>query len=61
MITATLGAAYAETGRFPDAIAAAERAEQLARASNNTTLAAEIGKQLEVYRAGAAVRMPVSR
>jgi len=55
---ATLGAACAETGRFAEAIAAAERAEQLATRANNAALAAAIEAQIRSYRAGAPVRMP---
>jgi len=50
----TLAAAYAEAGRFPDAIKTAERAEQLAMAANEPELAALNRQFLVNYRAGKA-------
>jgi Flp pilus assembly protein TadD len=48
----TLAAAYAEAGRFPDAIATAEKAADLAAAAGNAQFAA-INRQLQqLYRSG---------
>ncbi|MES1180659.1 MAG: tetratricopeptide repeat protein, partial [Verrucomicrobiota bacterium] len=52
----TLAAAYAEAGRFPDAISTAGKAQELAAKSNDPELAAKNGKLLELYRAGKAYR-----
>jgi len=51
----TLAAAYAEAGRFGDAVAAAERA-LAALASSSDPLAARIATRLEGYRRGEAYR-----
>jgi tetratricopeptide (TPR) repeat protein len=56
VISATLGAAYAEAGRFEDATRAAQRALQLALAEGNEARAASIREQLEFYQAGRAFR-----
>lgn len=50
VISATLAAAYAETGRFPDAVKTAKRAFQLATSSGNTALADSIRVQIELYQ-----------
>ncbi|PYI94736.1 MAG: hypothetical protein DME97_00180 [Verrucomicrobia bacterium] len=50
LISATLAAAYAEAGRFDDAVKAAERAFRLASAEGNTARASSIRAQLEVYQ-----------
>lgn len=50
----TLGAAYAAAGRFKDAIAAAERAEEIASAKGDTALRDRIRERLVSYRAGEA-------
>ena len=47
-----LGAAYAETGRFPEALAAAEKALSLARAASMPQAAAGIEQRLKCYQAG---------
>jgi tetratricopeptide (TPR) repeat protein len=47
----TLAAAYAETGRFNDAIAAAQRSLQLANDQNNSALASKLQKEINLYRA----------
>jgi tetratricopeptide (TPR) repeat protein len=53
-----LAAAYAEAGRFPDAVAAAQKAIDAARANGNAQLAA-VGQQLlNLYRAGKPYHMP---
>jgi protein O-mannosyl-transferase len=55
-LLATLAAAYAETGRFADATAAAARARELALAQTNSPLAGAIQEQLTVYQSGRAFR-----
>jgi protein O-mannosyl-transferase len=51
-ISATLAAAYAEAGRFPNAIKTAERALQLAADQGNTALAEAIRAQIRLYQSG---------
>jgi tetratricopeptide (TPR) repeat protein len=53
---ATLAAAYAEAGRFPEAIASAQRALQLAAGQNDAAMAAAIQAQLKLYQAGSPFR-----
>ncbi|MGA3284672.1 MAG: tetratricopeptide repeat protein [Verrucomicrobiota bacterium] len=48
----TLAAAYAESGRFPEAVTTAEKAEQLATSAGLTAMAAKNRQLLEFYRAG---------
>jgi hypothetical protein len=48
----TLAASYAEAGRFPEAIATAEKAEQMARKRGFTELADRNAALLKEYRAG---------
>ncbi len=57
IIEATLAAACAEQGRFPEAIAAAERAVALARAAHSDGEAAAYASQLARYRAGQPLRI----
>jgi len=47
----TLAAAYAEAGRFPEAVATAKKAEQLANAAGLKDLAGKNRQLLELYRA----------
>jgi Flp pilus assembly protein TadD len=47
----TLAAAYAETGRFPEAVSFAEQARELAR-SGQAPLAARLSAMIEAFRAG---------
>ena len=54
----TLGAAYAEAGRYPEAISAAERARDLARASGQEELAQRNEQLLSLYRQGQAYHDP---
>jgi hypothetical protein len=49
-VSATLAAAYAESGRFNDAISAADRAIDLAVAEHNDSRAAAIRRQQDLYR-----------
>ncbi len=48
----TLAAAYAEAGRFPEAVTTAEKAEQLATSAGLTAVAAKNHELLELYQAG---------
>jgi tetratricopeptide (TPR) repeat protein len=48
----TLDAAYAESGRFPEAITAAEQAKSLALAADNKTIADLADERLKLYRSG---------
>jgi tetratricopeptide (TPR) repeat protein len=52
----TLAAAYAEAGRFSDAITTAEKARDLANASGLNEIAARNNSLLEVYRKGQPYR-----
>ena len=47
-----LGAGYAEAGRFPEALRAAEKGLALALKQGNQRLAQEIGARLDLYRQG---------
>jgi protein O-mannosyl-transferase len=51
---ATLDAAYAEAGRFPDAIAAAQKTRDTAQAQGQNDLAAAAEQRLKLYEAGKA-------
>ncbi len=51
VVLAELGAAYAEAGRFPEAVTAAGHALELAQAQANTQLAAMLRAQLNLYEA----------
>jgi tetratricopeptide (TPR) repeat protein len=55
-VVQVLAAAYAEAGRFSEAVESAQRALQFARAQNNSALASDIESQLELYRAGKPFR-----
>jgi tetratricopeptide (TPR) repeat protein len=54
LLIGTLAAAYAEAGRFNDAVAAAEKARGLAAAATQTEVAEKNKQLLELYRAGRA-------
>jgi tetratricopeptide (TPR) repeat protein len=56
IISATLAAAYAEAGRFADAVRTAQRAIQLALNEGNESRAASIRTQLSAYESGKAFR-----
>jgi protein O-mannosyl-transferase len=56
MATATLAAAYAEMGRFADAITTAQRALQVANGGTNAVLQAMLQEQLDAYRANRPYR-----
>jgi tetratricopeptide (TPR) repeat protein len=52
VLYSTLAAAYAEAGRFPDAVRAGVRAVELARAEHDADSATRFAAQLACYRAG---------
>ena len=52
----TLAAAYAEAGRFAEAITAAQQALQLAAAQNNTPLVSDLQSHIKLYQAGSPFR-----
>jgi Flp pilus assembly protein TadD len=54
----TLAAAYAEAGRFSDAIATAEKARDLARKAGLENVARRNEQLLELYRAGRPYHEP---
>jgi tetratricopeptide (TPR) repeat protein len=55
-ILGTLAAAYAETGRFPDAITAAQRALELATAQTNSAQVETLRTHIRLYQVGTPVR-----
>ena len=55
-VVATLAAAYAEAGRFPEAIETAKSALELAAAQNRTAQADRLRRQITLYQAGLAYR-----
>ncbi|PYK27199.1 MAG: hypothetical protein DME59_05325 [Verrucomicrobia bacterium] len=58
MVWRTLAAAYAENGRFVDAIQTAQRAIELARNQGNAGLAAELQNTIALYETGKPLRDP---
>jgi protein O-mannosyl-transferase len=60
-VLATLAAAYAEAGRFAEAVAAAERAISLAAAAGNTAAADAYRARLHLYRTGQPYHEPAQR
>ena len=52
VLYSTLAAAYAETGRYPEAVRAGGRAVALARSARDTASVARFAEQLACYRAG---------
>jgi protein O-mannosyl-transferase len=54
----TLAAAYAESGRFPEAVATAEKAERLATTAGLKKLAEKDRQRIELYRAGKPYHEP---
>ena len=52
----TLGAAYAQGGRFDMALSAARTGLKLARANKQVELAAALERRIELYERGAPVR-----
>jgi tetratricopeptide (TPR) repeat protein len=60
LFVGTLAAAYAEAGRFPEAVATAEKAEHLATTAGLTAVAVKNRQLLELYRAGKPYHEPDS-
>lgn len=58
LLIGTLAAAYAEAGRFPEAINAAEKARALAQSAGLTAVAQRNEELLKLYRAGRAYHEP---
>jgi Flp pilus assembly protein TadD len=58
LLVGTLAAAYAECGRFPEAVTMAEKAEQLATDAGRTAVAAKNRQLLELYRVGKPCHEP---
>jgi len=58
---ALLAAAYAEAGRFDEAVRTAEEARSLALAGGAKPLADAIGTRLELYRSGRSYSEPLTR
>ena len=56
LVLETLATAYAETGRFSEAVAAAERAQQLAAEQGNAAQADVLVRQIKLYQAGTPYR-----
>ncbi len=53
----TLAVAYAEAGRYQDAVRTAEKALDLARRNQRSTIAREIDSHLRMFRAKRPVRI----
>ena len=60
-ILGTLAAAYAEAGRFPEALRTGEEAARLAAAAGDRDLGEKIGSCLELYKVGKPYRKIPSR
>jgi tetratricopeptide (TPR) repeat protein len=58
MIYKVLAAAYAENGRFADAIETAQRGAELATSQGNPALAAELESNIALYQSGRPLRDP---
>jgi tetratricopeptide (TPR) repeat protein len=58
IVLRTLAAAYAESGRFTEAIDTARRGLELAEAQGNSGLAAELRSTIALYQAGTPLRDP---
>ncbi len=57
-VLGTLAAAYAEAGRFPEAVQTARNALELATQQNKQTLAESLKAKLPLYQAGIPFREP---
>jgi len=57
VILGGLAAAYAEAGRFPEAVATARHALQLAAAQANPALVDKLSSELKLYQAGLPFRV----
>jgi hypothetical protein len=60
MIYKVLAAAYAEKGRFADAVETAQRGAELAANQGNTALAAELQSNIALYQSGTPLRVPMT-
>ena len=58
MIYKVLAAAYAENGRFAEAVETAQRGAQLATGQGNPALAAELANNIALYQSGRPLRDP---
>lgn len=58
MVLSTLAAAYAEDGRFGEAVATARQVLALAEAQRNNALATSLQQELELYEMGQPMRGP---
>jgi tetratricopeptide (TPR) repeat protein len=58
LVFRTLAAAYAESGRFAEALQAAQRGLELAQSQGNSALAAELQTTIALYQAGTPLRDP---
>jgi tetratricopeptide (TPR) repeat protein len=58
LILRTLAAAYAETGRFSEAVEIAQRALQLAETQSNAALAEALRNELSLYRSNQPFHIP---
>jgi protein O-mannosyl-transferase len=58
MIHKVLAAAYAESGRFADAVETAQRGAELATSQGNPALAAELESNVVLYQSGRPLRDP---
>ena len=56
VVLGTLAAAYAECGRFSEAVDTAQRALQLADSQSNTALVGALRSQIALYQAGTPLR-----
>ncbi len=61
LVLRTLAAAYAEAGRFPDAVETAQRALDLAETGGNATLSKTIASDLWLYKARIPLRIETTR
>jgi len=58
LVLRTLAAAYAEAGRFPEAVETAQRALQLAEAQSNPALANDLRSMMKLFQAGVPFHLP---
>ena len=56
IVLRTLAAAYAELGRFSDAVEAAQQAAAIAKATGNDALAADLERNIAAYRSNQPIR-----
>jgi tetratricopeptide (TPR) repeat protein len=61
VVVTTLAAAFAEMGRFPEAITTAQRALELAASQNNTALVAALEAQIKLYQTGSPFHQTAPR